>query len=106
MTLLEMLDRRNQAVSEAKGLNDGAMNEGRNFSKSEKSRYDGLMGEIRDLNEQITRAQELRAIENDLSKSQGTRATQYETLDGGVPIPEGAIVLRPEQRFSDFVPRP
>lgn len=120
MTLLEMLDRRNQAVSEAKALNDVAGNEGRNFSKPEKVRYDGIMAEVRDLNEQITRAQELQAIETTLGTSQGTRAAHLEGAGGNFPgggaehpmgagytNQEGQAVrfLTREQNLVDLAPR-
>jgi len=108
-TLPAMLERRNQLVSEAKALNEAAANESRNFSKSEKLKYDSCMAEVRDLNEQIQRAQELQALEHGLSQSMGTRAAQYEAPGGGssgAPFPDGTLVLRPEQRFADFVSRP
>jgi len=71
MTVRELMEKRAGLIKRARGINEKAVEEGRDLTAEEKNNYDSLIGDAAALGETIKRDQALATLEAELEAPQG-----------------------------------
>lgn len=71
MTVLELIEKRNNLVGQARQIVDRVDQEKRDWTQEEKNQYDKIMTDVMALGDDINRRQQLQALESSLSKPMG-----------------------------------
>ncbi len=82
--IAELRQKRAQLIEEARGINDKAEKENRDFDEAEAQKYDELMNEVDELRKRIERAEQLVGLDTGLQQPQ-RRIVQ------GAPAPDGSL---------------